>query len=120
MKKHVLFLLSFLVIHSVLADQLDGLAVLNYLVYVLLLEAIAILVLLFSTGYRFTQKEQKVNPTLNVSATIIIICSLFAIDDLGYGIDPGFLSFSIGMIGLSLLLIFLNYFVGRKKRGKKS
>ncbi len=117
MKKHILFLLSFLVIHSVLADQLDGLAVLNYLVYVFLLETIAILVLLFSTGYRFTRKEQKVNPTLNVSATIIIICSLFAIDDLGSGIDPGFLAFSIGMIGLSLLLIFLNYFVGRKKRG---
>lgn len=115
MKKLFSFLLSLLIIHSSSADQLDGLAIFDFLIYVILTGAVSLVVLLLSSIIRFSRKEYKVSIVLNLSAAVLVICSIYSIDNLGSGIDPGFLAFCVGSLILSILLVILNYRIGLKK-----
>lgn len=115
MKKLISLLLSLLIIHPALADQLDGLAIFDFLIYVVLVGGISLIVLLLSSIIRFSRKEYKVNIVLNLSAAVLLICSIYSIDILGSGIDPGFLAFCIGSLILSIVLVILNYRIGLKK-----
>lgn len=118
MKKLLSLVLSLLLINSAVADQLDGLAIFDFLIYVILTGAVSLVVLLLSSIIRFSRKECKVSIVLNFSATVLLICSIFSIDNLGSGIDPGFLTFCIGTSLLSILLVILNYRIGFKKSKK--
>lgn len=119
MKKLYILLFTLILGNASIADQLDGLAILDFLIYVLLIGAVCIIVLFFSTIFRFAQKENKVNIPLNFSASVLILCALISIENLGSGIDPGFLAFCIGITIVSILLIILNYRMGLKKRKDK-
>lgn len=119
MKKLYLLILTLIVATSSFADQLDGLAIFDFLIYVILIGAICVLVVLFSSIYRFTRKEYKVSIPLNFSASVLIICSLIYIGNLGSSIDSGFLAFCMGISVISILLIILNYRIGLKKNRRQ-
>lgn len=119
MKKLYTLLFTLIIGNVSFADQLDGLAILDFLIYVLLIGAVCILVLFFATISRFAQKEYKVSIPLNFSASALILCALVSIGNLGSGIDPGFLTFCIGVTIISILLIILNYRIGFKKMKDK-
>lgn len=97
------------------ADQLDGLAVFDFLIYVILIGAIALLALIISSFIRFSIMKNKVSIPLNFSASILITCAFIAMGNLSSSIDPGFLVFCLGTIVLSIFLMILNYRVGIKK-----
>lgn len=115
MKKFYLLILALIIGNSLLADQLDGLAFLDTLIYVFLIGAICSLVLFFSAVFRFSRKKYKVSTPLTISATLLVICSFISIKTLGSSIDPGFFAVCIGIALLSILLIILNYRVGIKR-----
>ncbi|MGV3610548.1 MAG: hypothetical protein ACO1N0_06345 [Fluviicola sp.] len=120
MKKLYILLFTLIFGNASFADQLDGLAILDFLIYVLLIGAVCIVVLFFSTIFRFAQKEYKVSIPLNFSASVLILCALISIENLGSGIDPGFLAVCIGITIVSILLIILNYRIGLKEmKGKQ-
>ena len=115
MKKLYLLLLTLLFAASSFADQLDGLAIFDFLIYVILVGVISIPVLLISSIFRFNRKEYKVSMALNFSATALIICSIISIANSGSCIDPGFLAICIGISIVSILLLILNHRIGRNK-----
>lgn len=115
MRKLYVLIFMLIIATNSFADQLDGLAVFDFLIYIILMGAICILVVVFSSIFRFTRKDYKVSVPLNFSASLLVICSLFTIRNLGPSIDPGFLVFCIAILVLSILLIVLNYRIGRKK-----
>lgn len=116
LKKLPLSVFFILLVNSVSADQLDGLAFLDFLIYIILLGAVSLFLLLVASLIRFSRSKPKVSLILNFSATTVVLCSLISIDNLGSGIDPGFLAFCIGCTALSILLVILNNSVGAKKR----
>ncbi|MNY35057.1 hypothetical protein D3C86_1694400 [compost metagenome] len=119
MRKLFILLFTLTIGNASFADQLDGLAILDFLIYVLLIGAICIVVLFFSTIFRFARKEYKVSIPLNFSASVLILCVLISMVNLGSSIDPGFLAFCIGITIISILLIILNYRIGLKNtKGK--
>ena len=111
MKKRIL-ILTLLIANYTFADQLDGLAIFDFLIYVLLIGGVSLVALIISSAFRFTQKKYKVNIPLNISAYVLSTCALIAIGNLDSGIDPGFLAFCIGSIILSILLMIGNYRFG--------
>ncbi|MBC9813582.1 hypothetical protein H9Y05_13985 [Crocinitomicaceae bacterium CZZ-1] len=115
MKKLSLLLTSLVIGNRLLADQLDGLAFLDTLVYVLFVGIISSLVLFLTAIFRFSRKEYKVSTPLTISASIVLMCAFISIRTLGSGIDPGFLTFCIGIAILAIVLIILNYRVGIKR-----
>lgn len=117
MKKLYLLMLTLLIATHSFADQLDGLAIFDFLIYVLLIGAFCMLVLFFTSLFRFTRREYKVSLPLNFSASLLIVCSLITIVNLGSSIDSGFLAFCVGISLVSILLIILNYRIGMRKTG---
>ena len=113
--KKLLLILTLLFANFSFADQLDGLAIFDFLIYVILIGGVSLLALIVSSVFRFTRKKYKVSILLNLSASMLSFCALLAIWNLDSGIDPGFLAFCIASIVLSTLLIFLNYRFGIKR-----
>jgi peptidoglycan/LPS O-acetylase OafA/YrhL len=113
--KRLLLIPALLIANYSFADQLDGLAIFDFLIYVILFGGGSLLALIVSALFRFTQKEYKVSIALNFSASVLSFCALIAIGNLDSAIDPGFLAFCIGSITLSVLLMILNYRVGIKR-----
>lgn len=117
MKLYIL-LFALIIGNTSFADPLDGLAIFDLLIYVLLTGAVCIVILFFSTILRFARKEYKVSIPLNFSASALIFCALISMGNLGPSIDPGFSACCIGIIIISILLIILNYRIGLKNKEK--
>lgn len=97
---------------SASADQLDGLEHLDTILILGLIASLGAIVLFISlfiaTVNGLANKKHKTSIGINLSCTVLIICSLIALLTLGSSIDPGFLLVCLGVIGLSAGLIFLN------------
>lgn len=117
MKKLYLLMPTLLIATHSFADQLDGLAIFDFLIYVIGIGAFCMLVLFFTSLFRFTRREYKVSLPLNFSASVLIVCSLITIGNLCSSIDSGFLAFCVGISLVSILLIILNYRIGMRKTG---
>ncbi len=115
MKKLLLWIVLITISYTSFADQLDGLAIFDFLIWFLLIGAVSLLGLVISAVIRFAQKEHKVSRPLNFFASALSACVLISIVNLESSIDPGFSAFCIGSIVLSLLLVILNYRAGIKK-----
>lgn len=119
MNRYLLLTLLLLLAHSASADQLDGLESLGFIVFLVIVAAISVLVLLISLFRimveRMAEKAFNVSIGINASCTALISCSLLAMGMLGSQIDPGFRWACIGIIGVSIALIVLNYRLGTKR-----
>ncbi len=116
MNRYYLLLLAILLAKTASADQLDGLAYIDGLLILALIGAVCFLILFFSIVNRFAFEKHKINITLNVTSSILIICSTIAIFTLGSSIDPGFRVACLGTIIVSTILIVLNYKVEKQKK----
>jgi peptidoglycan/LPS O-acetylase OafA/YrhL len=112
MKKTIFLFSTLILAHSSFADVLDGLAIFDFLIYVLFSGAISFLFLIIAALFRFTQKSHKVSVQLNIFASIFILCALISLGNLGSGIDPGFSAICIGGILLAIVLVIFNYGLG--------
>ena len=112
--KLFLLIVTLTIANNSFADQLDGLAIFDFLIWFLLIGVVCLFGLIISAIIRFTRKEYKVSIPLNFFASVLSMCALISIVNLESGIDPGFLTFCIVSILLSLLLMILNYRIGIK------
>lgn len=117
--KKLILILTLLIANFSFADQLDGLAIFDFLIWFILLGAVCLFGLIISAVVRFTRKEYRVSIPLNFFASVLSVCALIAMGNLESGIDPGFLAFCIGSISLSILLMILNYRIGIKNDEEK-
>lgn len=67
LKKLPLSVFFILLVNSVSADQLDGLAFLDFLIYIILLGAVSLFLLLVASLIRFSRSKPKVSLILNFS-----------------------------------------------------
>ncbi|WP_066758807.1 hypothetical protein [Crocinitomix algicola] len=119
MKKFYLSIIALIFGVYSYADQLDGLAIFEFLIYVIMFGGVCFITLIITALIRFSYKENKVSPSLNISAILLILCAIISIGNLGSSIDGGFLAFCLSTIALALLLIFLNYRVGSSHRNSQ-
>lgn len=116
-KSHRLFLIGLAMIgQNAYADQLDGLKDLGLIFTCLAICVLSLIVAAGSSIYRFTRKAYQVNLTLNLSAFCSATSALLLTLIIGNNIDPGFLTFCLGVMGISVTLMILNYSVGRKSK----
>lgn len=98
------------------ATELDGLANLDIMLFSGLTGVVSVFVIIFSFVNRFAIRKNKVNKTLNISCTMLIICSGVALLTLGSEIDAGFLATCLVSIFISILLIVLNQRIGLRNQ----
>lgn len=85
-------------------------------IYLFLLGALCLLLMLFSSVYRFALNRSKVNVLLNISSGTFIFSAIISIMILGSEIDRGYLTTCIVLILVAILLIFFNYKVDSDRR----